>query len=171
MTPLLGTKTPSAPVEDKSGGNRRAARAAVFQVFTKHETRGTKHGFYAFHETRITDFTAARSLLSCALWRGMGRLWRGMGGRRPPHRQHGLLGFHETRITRHGFYAFLPTISHDFPVFPGPPHPPGQGTARRSLRQHGRSGFYETRITNHGLYGPSVRRGCAVRRKSGAKDG
>ena len=56
MTPLLGTKTPSAPVGDKSDGDGRAAR----------------------------------SLLSCALWRGMGRLWRGMGGHRPPHRQHGL---------------------------------------------------------------------------------
>ena len=33
---------------------------------------------------------AARSLLSRALWGGMGRLWRGMGGRRPPHRQRGL---------------------------------------------------------------------------------
>ena len=75
MTPLLGTKTPSAPVGDKSGGDTRAAR----------------------------------SLLSCALWHGMGRLWRGMGGMgRPeplsahrPHRQQGLSGFHETRITRH----------------------------------------------------------------------
>ena len=75
MTPLLGAKTPSAPVGDKSGGDRRAAR----------------------------------SLLSCALWRGMGRLWRGMGGMgRPeplpahrPHQQQGLSGFHETRITNH----------------------------------------------------------------------
>ena len=46
MTPLLGTKTPSALVGAKSGGDTRAAR----------------------------------SLLSCALWRGMGRIWRGMGG-------------------------------------------------------------------------------------------
>ena len=75
MTPLLGTNNPSAPVGDKSGGERRAAR----------------------------------SLLSCALWSGMGRLWRGMGGMgRPeplsahrPHQQQGLSGFHETRDTRH----------------------------------------------------------------------
>ena len=75
MTPLWGTKTPSAPVGDKSGGGRRAAR----------------------------------SLLSCALWRGKGRLWRGMGGMgRPeplsahrPRRQQGLSGFHETRNTKH----------------------------------------------------------------------
>ena len=73
MTPLLGTKIPSAPVGSKSGGYGRAAR----------------------------------SLLSCALWRGMGRLWRGMGGMgRPeplsahrPHQQQGLSGFHETRDT------------------------------------------------------------------------
>ena len=45
MTPLLGTKTPSAPVGDKSGGERRAARAAAFQAFTKHETRDPRHGF------------------------------------------------------------------------------------------------------------------------------
>ena len=69
MTPLLGTKTPSALVGAKSGGDRRAAR----------------------------------SLLSCALWSGMARLWRGMGGRRPPRRQHGLLVFHQPRDTQHGF--------------------------------------------------------------------
>ena len=89
MTPLLGTKNPSAPVGDKSGGDRRAAR----------------------------------SLLSCALWRGMGRLWRGMGGmggmERPeplaahhPHQQQGLSGFHETRDTNHGLFVSLFTIVH-----------------------------------------------------------
>ncbi len=86
MTPLLGTKNSSAPVGDKSGGDRRAAR----------------------------------SLLSCALWRGMGRLWRGMGGMgRPeplaahhPRQQQGLSGFHETRDTNHGFFVSLFTIVH-----------------------------------------------------------
>ena len=72
--------------------------------FTRHETRITAFMLFTSHETRITDFIAvqitvgaqgprhpkplaartaapaARSLLSCALWRGMGRLWRGMGG-------------------------------------------------------------------------------------------
>ncbi len=137
---------------------------AACKVFTNHETRVTKHGLYAFHESRVTAFLAARSLLSCALRRGFGRLWRGMGGRRPPRRQHGLLGFHQQRITqhvfplpsgdskesnskpglrvfhesrdaKHGFYAFLPTISHNFPRFPGIsrplPPPPDQGSARR----------------------------------------
>ena len=70
------------------------------------------------------DGRAARSLLSCALRRGMGRLWRGMGGMgRPeplsvhrPHQQQGLSRFsrntrHETRITAfssHGFVESLP---------------------------------------------------------------
>ena len=69
MTPLLGAKSPSAPVGDAPAGDGRAAR----------------------------------SLLSCAWWRGIGRLWRGMGGRRPQRRQHGLYAFHETRDTKHGF--------------------------------------------------------------------
>ena len=94
MTPLLRTKTPSAPVGDKSGGERRAARAAAFLVFTNHETRDTKYDFFrrgctrdAQSETAAwTAVHAARSLLSCALWRGMGRLWRGMGGMGDPSR-------------------------------------------------------------------------------------
>ena len=77
---------------------------------------------------------AARSLLSCALWRGMGRLWRGMGGGSPPHGQHGLscspavryffwsepgpptmvFTKHETRDTNHGFYAFHETRNTAF---------------------------------------------------------
>ena len=52
-------------------------------VFTNHETRITKHGFYGFHETRDTKtrlFFESRPLL----WCGMVRLWRGMGGILPP---------------------------------------------------------------------------------------
>ena len=103
MTPLLGTKTSSAPVGDKSVGDTRAAR----------------------------------SLFSCALWRGMGR--HGRHGppraavRAPSAPATAPFGFsrntrHETRIT--AFFritASLPTISHHFPRFPGisrPPHPP-----------------------------------------------
>ena len=58
-----------------------------------------QNGLYGFHESRITAFTLF-PLLSCKLWSGMGRLWRGMGGHRPPHRQNGLYGFHETRLFR-----------------------------------------------------------------------
>ena len=209
MTPLLGTKNPSATVGDKSGGDRRAARAAAFQVFTKHETRDPRHGycqarrvsqreFRGFHETRNTRHES-RPLL----WRGMGRLWRGMGGMGRPeplsaHRpapatapfgfsrntrpetrllpgaprkpariprfsrntNHGFLVFpcpsgdskesnpkpdqrvfHETRITNHGLYASLPTISHDFPAFPGPPQPPDQMPRRRPPQLSSPSGL------------------------------
>ena len=88
-----------------------------------HETRDTKHGFIrrgctrdAQSETAAWNAVhAARSLLSCALWRGMGRLWRGMGGMgRPeplsahrPHQQQGLSGFNETRDTNHGLSRVL----------------------------------------------------------------
>ena len=295
MTPLLGTKNPSAPVGDKSGGGRRAARAVAFQVFTKHETRNTaffritaflpsrqarrlqgemyeavrkrverglsesrekNNDFFRisirFKIRNSSQFVTIRRedsdkplppikrpralrqsghrLPGCiasppdlpwpaglAKWRSEGRTdhesrlfspsvrkGRTTGNPRPdcrPRRpaaaflrvvaRHGAamarhgrpsspapatrpVEFspatnHATwffpcppaaprratpspanrfsRITRHGFYAFLPTISHDFPVFPGPPHPPGQGSARRSHRQHGRSGFL--RDTNH----------------------
>ena len=111
MTPLLGTRNPSAPVGDKSGEDRRAAR----------------------------------SLLSCALWRGMGRLWRGMGGiGRPeplsahhPHQQQGLSGFHETRDPRQGVSL----------------------ARRESQREF--QGFHETRITRNTAFdGHSVHRGC-----------
>ena len=73
----------------------RQAAANRFSRITKHETRPL-------------------------LWRGMGRLWRGMGGDCPPHRQHGFMLFtnHETRDTNHGFYAFLPTIARHCPRLP-----------------------------------------------------
>ena len=113
MTPLLGTKTPSALV-DKSGGDRRAAR----------------------------------SLPSCALWRGMGRLWRGMGGRRPPRRQHGLYAFHESQL----HYPRFPTISRYFPRFPGISQVPppalqariGCETKFRARLESGRAGASRT---------------------------
>ena len=146
MTPLLGTKTPSAPAGDKSGGDRRAARSLLSCALWRGMGRlwRGRHGApraavrapaapatgpFGFSrntrpESRLFCFPvhdcshcsaknivlrqcprAARSLLSCALWRGMGRLWRGMGGMgRPeplfahhPHQQHDHSGFHETR--------------------------------------------------------------------------
>ena len=77
------------------------------------------------HESRITAFTLF-SLLTCKLWSGMGRLWRGMGGHRPPAPATRPAWF--SRIT--AFFritASLPTISHHFPAFPTisrPPPPP-----------------------------------------------
>ena len=74
--------------------------------------------------------SAARQLLSCALWCGMGRLWCGMGGRRLPFRQHGLLGFHQPRDTQHGFSLSLRRLQGEQPQ----PRP---------------TGFHESRDTNH----------------------
>ena len=104
---------------DPAIARRAASASANFQVFTKHETRNTRH------ETRITAFMLL-SLLSCALWSGMGRLWRGMGGMgRPeplsahrPHRQQDLSGFHETRDTRHESRLFFES-QLPCPRFPG----------------------------------------------------
>ena len=45
----------------------------------------------------------------------MGRLWRGMGGRRPPRRRHGRLGFHQPRDTQHGFSLFLRRLQGEQP--------------------------------------------------------
>ena len=117
---------------------------------------GTKHSSALVGDKSGGDGRAARSLLSCVLWRGMGRLWRGMGGGRPPHRQHGLscspavrhffrsepgpptmvFTKHETRNTNHSFpthdFPPFPTISHHFPRFPGISRPPPTPPLRRS---------------------------------------
>ncbi len=189
ITPLLGTKTPSAPVGATSrvgteeppgrylparcgaawGGYGAEWAAAVpragntafpvhqtsdissganqapqpwFSRNTKHETRGTNHSFpthdfppfptisrhfpgpppplrrSSVHEPSAFlgqppgTAAPARSLLSWALWRGMGRLWRGMGCPEPlfthhPHQQHNHSGFHETRDTTHESRLFF----------------------------------------------------------------
>ena len=125
MTPLSGTKNPSAPVGDKSGGDRKAAR----------------------------------SLLSCALWRGTGRLWRGMGGMgraeplaaHHPRQQQGLSGFHETRITEFGrpVTASLFTIVHHCSaknVTPEPAAEPRRATPSPTNR-FSRITRHESRIT------------------------
>ena len=85
---------------------------------------GTKNPSAPVGDVPGGDKRAARSLLSCLLWRGMGRLWRGMGGMgRPeplsahrPHQQQGLSGFQETRDPNHGLYrrpvaAFLRVVA------------------------------------------------------------
>ena len=116
---------------------------------------------------------AVQSLLYCALWRGMGRLWRGMGGRRLPRRQHGLWGFHQLRDTQHGFSLFLRRLQGEQPqarptgfsritnhetritAFIRPPHPPGKGSPRRPpplppppgcFRCGGREGAHSSRL-------------------------
>ena len=138
MTPLLGTKNSSAPVGDKSSGDRRAAR----------------------------------SLLSCALWRGMG----GMGDPSRcfsvhdcsplftivrhcsaknitpepvsplhPHRQHSLFGFYASGNTNHEtrlFFAVGAQGTHNQKPPPGLPRtPPGRCFPVRhgaAMARHGR---------------------------------
>ena len=94
---------------------------------------GTKHSSTPIGAKSGGDRRAARSLLSCALWRGMGRLWRGMGGVRPPHRHHGLLGFHQPRDTQHGF-------------------PLPSGDSKESNRKPDQRVFHESRDTRHGFF-------------------
>ena len=73
MTPLLGTKNPSAPAGAKSGRDRRAGRSLLSCALWRGMGR---------------------------LWRGMGGMGRPepLSAHRP-HQQQGLSGFHETRDT------------------------------------------------------------------------
>ncbi len=132
-----------------------------FSRITRHETRitafilppATRHEsrFLFFHETRNPECIAVRFAMGAiashhekptpghrfpapvrVALRGMARLWRGMGGRRPPHRQHGLLGFLESGNTRHET-RFSPSLR------------PLQGEQPQARP----TGFHETRITNH----------------------
>ncbi len=168
MTPLLGTKTQSAPVGDAPRGDTRAVRATAAKVF--HESRNTRHEsrlfrFFPKHETRNTNHGlcgrcvrrgcardaqpetpartaahAAWSLLSCALWRGMGRIWRGMGGILPPE----PLSAHCPR-RQHGLLGFHESRNMFFPC---PPATPRRATPSPA------NGFFakrESRDTNHGF--------------------
>ncbi len=70
--------------------------------------RSSVHAPSAFLGQPPGTAAPARSLLSCALWRGMG----GMARPEPlsahrQHRQHGLFGFHETRDTNHETRLFF----------------------------------------------------------------
>ena len=84
MTPLLGTKNPSVPAGNKSGAERRAARTAAFQVFTKHEIRNT--AFFAVdaqgtHNQKPPSGTPCTPPGRCfparcgAAWGGYGAVW------------------------------------------------------------------------------------------------
>ena len=133
MTPLLGAKSPSAPVGDAPAGDGRAAR----------------------------------SLLSCAWWRGIGRLWRGMGGRRPQRRQHGLLGFtsHETRTMLFPCPPATPRRATSSPThgFSRNTRPESRNTAFMLFTRHETRLFFETR--------PFCRVGRQVMREGGQAHG
>ena len=146
MTPLLGTKNPSAPVGDKSGGDIRAARSLLSRALWRGMGR---------------------------LWRGMGGMERPEPlAAHHPHQQQGLSGFHETRDMNHGLFVSLFTIVHHCsPLFgivqqkilflsrcPSPRRSlwrlPPLAPATRPLgfsrdTNHGFYAFHETRDTNH----------------------
>ena len=143
MTPLLGTKTPSAPVGAKSGGDTRAARSLLScAIVARHGAAMARHGRpprprphrHPKHGLSVPVGTEAlqsffrsgagsRIVGDKSGGDTMGRLWRGMGGRRPPHRHTACKSFtdHETRDTK---LSAFPTNSRDFPLFPAIPPPP-----------------------------------------------
>ena len=106
---------------------RRSPCGSRLKVFTNHETRDTKHvvllsrpkpGQPVFHESRpVTKLPESYGRAAS----------RGLKGHET------RITKHESRITKHGLYASLPTISHDFPAFPGiirPPPPPNRSRVR-----------------------------------------
>ena len=155
VSPSGGVKGERATNRETRPLTRREAQAGPgSKVFTKHKTRNTKHGFFSKHgfdgrsgrhgSGRVASRkTAARSLLSCAWWRGIGRLWRGMGGMERPeplsahrqHRQQGHSGFHETRDPRHGVSWARGASQREFPGF----------HETRNTRHETRP-FFETRL-------------------------
>ena len=159
MTPLLGTKNPSAPVGAAPAGDNKAAQATAAKVFTKHETRDTNHG------------------LCCgAAWGGYGAAWAAT----VPRTGNTVLCIsrntrHETRIT--AFMLFFPRlpakkmsqavvasqygrrsrgpgrVPRAAPRQPGctaeqTNHEPRSFLARVASRREFR-GFHETRVTKH----------------------
>ena len=80
------------PSDVSSGANQAPSHGFHESRDTKHESRP----FFACFDRRVvrnagwcpraarTSVPTARSLLSCALWCGMARPWRGMGGILPP---------------------------------------------------------------------------------------
>ena len=146
FSPETNHATCFPPALRRLQGEQPQARPTGFSRITNHETRITAFMlFFPRFPTISRHFPrfpgppptplgkgprAVRSLLSCALWRGIGRQWRGMGGRRPPRRQHGRLGFHQQRITQHVFLL-------------------SSGDSKESNPKPGQRVFHESRNTNH----------------------
>ncbi len=119
---------------------------------------GTRHSSALAGDKSGGDGRAARSLLSCALWSGMGgygAAWAAWGAPsrcprtvRTGNRAFRVFTKHETRDTNHGFFSNhsypahdfppFPTISRHFPAFPGisrpPPPPPPPIKCPRAVR-------------------------------------
>ncbi len=116
MTPLLGTKNPSAPVGDKSGGDRRAARSLLScAAMARHgrppsptpATRPVGFSPATNHETRFSPVPAAIPRTATP----------------SPTNRFSRITKHESRLLcfpSHHFPRF-PGISRHFPALP--PHP------------------------------------------------
>ena len=155
-SPATNQATCFPPAFRRLQGEQLQARPTGFSRITKHESRNTKHESRPLCFCRC--FPSRCGAAWGGLWRGMGggrpprRQHGRLGFHQPRIKQHvfplpsaaprraapspacGVFTKHETRNAKHGFYAFLPTISHNFPRFPGisrpPPPPPDQGSAR-----------------------------------------
>ena len=164
VSPSGGVKGERATNRETQPLTRSEAQAGPnSEVFKKHETRDTNHDFLSKHgfdgrsdrhgSGRVASRkTAARSLLSCALWRGKGRLWRGMGcpeqlSAHHQHQQQGHSGFYETRDPRPET-RLLPGARRKparIPRFSRNTNHESRITAFMLFTNH------ETRNTNHGL--------------------
>ena len=143
MTPLLGTKYSSAPVGDKSGGDRRAARSLLPCALR----RGYGAAWAAWATRAVASlFTIVHH---CSLLFGIVRHCSAKNitpepvSPLRPHRQQACKVFtkHETRNT---VSPFLQRLQGEQP-------------------QARPTGFHETRDTKHGFFSPWVRKGRTIR--------
>ena len=137
----------------------RATPSPANGFFTNHESRDTNHGLYAF----VAAFLRVMARHGAAMERH-GQPPSPAPATRPvgfsPAMRHATWVFpippatprrtapspvnrfftnHESRDTNHGLYAFLPTISHDFPAFPAIIRPPSpQSRCPRAVRRRSR---------------------------------
>ena len=163
MTPLLGTKNPSAPVGDAPAGDNKAAQAAAFQVFTNHETRDTALAWreaqasvnsvvFTNHETRDTKhgfFAFLAAFLQVVERHGAAMARHG----RPPSPRTGnkaCMVFTNHSFPTHDFPRF-PGISHQFPAPPPPSAVLGRPHASR--RHACQISSFTLRVKKHGLSG------------------
>ena len=129
------------------------------QVFTKHETRDTNHGFM-FPCSRL--FTIVHHCSRFGIVRAKNMFPPvSQCPRRRSHRQHDRLGFHETRDTNHGLYhrpvaAFLRLVARHGAY--------GAAWAAPSPAPATRPVFHETRDMRHGGAFPC---GCGGSKESG----
>ena len=108
MTPLLGTKTPSAPVGAQAGWRQKSRPVAAFlRVVERHGAAMARHGRHGAPRAAVRapsapatgPFRFSRNTRHGFAWRAArGALWAGANSE--------VFTNHETRDTNHGLYAF-----------------------------------------------------------------